>query len=106
VEMLNLIDNGTISGPTAKAAFEEMFYSGKCASDIVAERKLSQISNAVEIGDAVRRAISENSKAVADYRAGKEQALIFITGQVMKITRGRANPAMVIKILLQELGGK
>ena len=106
VEMLNLIDNGTISGPAAKAIFEEMFYSNKRASNIVAEKKLSQISDAAEVRDMVRRAISENDKAVADYMAGKEQALTFITGQVMKIAKGRANPAMVREILLQELGGK
>ena len=106
VEMLNLVDNGTISGPAAKAVFEEMFYSGKRASDVVMEKKLSQIGDATEIRNAVRRAISENAKAVTDYKAGKEQALTFITGQVMKITKGRANPTMVTEILLQELGGK
>lgn len=106
VEMLNLIDNGTISGPAAKAVFEEMFYGSKRASSIVAEKKLSQISDFAEVRDIVRRAISENATAVADYRAGKEQALTFITGQVMKITKGRANPAVVKEILLQELGGK
>jgi len=70
------------------------------------EKKLSQIGDATEIRNAVRRAISENAKAVTDYKAGKEQALTFITGQVMKITKGRANPTMVTEILLQELGGK
>ena len=106
VEMLNLVDNGTISGPAAKAVFEEMFYSGKRASDVVMEKKLSQIGDATEIRNVVRQAISENAKAVTDYKAGKEQALTFITGQVMKITKGRANPTMVTEILLQELGGK
>ena len=106
VEMLNLVDNGTISGPAAKTVFAEMFYSGKRASDVVMEKKLSQIGDATEIRNAVRRAISENAKAVTDYKAGKEQALTFITGQVMKITKGRANPTMVTEILLQELGGK
>jgi len=106
VEMLNLVDNGAISGPAAKAAFEEMFYSGKRASDVVMEKKLSQIGDATEIRNVVRQAISENAKAVTDYKAGKEQALTFITGQVMKITKGRANPTMVTEILLQELGGK
>jgi len=106
VEMLNLVDNRTISGPAAKAVFEEMFNSGKRASDVVAEKKLGQMSDTVEIRDTVKRVMSENAKAVADYRAGKEQAFTFITGQVMKITRGRANPAMVKDILLEELGGE
>jgi len=106
VEMLSLVDNGIISGPVAKAVFEEMFHSGKRASDIVAEKKLSQISDATEIREVVKQMIASNTKAVSDYNAGKQQALTFITGQVMKATRGRANPTLVREILIQELGGK
>ncbi len=105
-EMLRLVDKGTISGPTAKAVFEEMFYSGKRASAIVAEKKLSQISDAAEIREAVKKVIANNTKAVSDYKAGKQQALTFITGQVMKATRGRANPSLTREILIEELGGK
>lgn len=104
VELLNLLDEGTVSGPIAKAVFEEMFHSGKRASIIMAEKRLSQISDAAEIKKVVKQAMSGNPKAVADYKAGKESALAFLTGQVMKITKGRANPSMVKKILLQELG--
>jgi aspartyl-tRNA(Asn)/glutamyl-tRNA(Gln) amidotransferase subunit B len=104
VEMLNLIDKGTISGPASKAVFEEMFHSGKRASVIVAEKKLSQISDATEIRNVVKQAIYDNPRAVADYKGGKESALAFLTGQVMRVTRGRANPPMVREILLQELG--
>ena len=105
-EMMDLIDNGTVSGPAAKVVFEEMFHSGKRAGDIVAEKRLSQIGDVTEIRDVVKRVVLDNAKAVADYRAGKEQSLTFIMGQVMKATRGRANPVMVREILLQELGGK
>jgi aspartyl-tRNA(Asn)/glutamyl-tRNA(Gln) amidotransferase subunit B len=105
-EMLRLVDNSTISGPATKAVFEEMFYSGKRASDIVSEKKLSQISDATEIREVVKQVIANNIKAASDYKAGKQQALTFITGQVMKVTRGRANPSMVREILIQELGGK
>jgi len=105
-EMLSLVDKGTISGPTAKAVFEEMFYSGKRASAIVAGKKLSQISDAVEIREAVKKVITNNTKAVSDYKAGKQQALTFITGQVMRATRGRANPSLTREILIEELGGK
>jgi aspartyl-tRNA(Asn)/glutamyl-tRNA(Gln) amidotransferase subunit B len=105
-EMLSLVDKGTISGPTAKAVFEEMFYSGKRASAIVAEKKLSQISDAAEIREVVKKIIADNAKAVSDYEAGKQQALTFITGQVMRATRGRANPSLTREILIEELGGK
>ena len=106
VEMLNLVDKGIIGGPAAKTVLEEMFYSGKRASDIVVEKKLSQISNATEIREVVKQVIANNTKAVSDYKAGKQQALSFITGQVMKATRGRANPDLVREVLGQELGGK
>ena len=105
-EMLRLVDKGTISGATAKAVFEEMFYSGKRASAIVAEKKLSQISDAAEIREVVKKVIANNAKAVSDYKAGKQQALTFITGQVMRATRGRANPSLTREILIEELGGK
>jgi aspartyl-tRNA(Asn)/glutamyl-tRNA(Gln) amidotransferase subunit B len=105
-EMLVMVDNGTISGPATKAVFEEMFHSGRRASDIVAEKKLSQISDATEIMGVIKQVIADNAEAVLDYASGKQQALTFIIGQVMKATKGRANPAMVREILIQELGGK
>ena len=105
-DMLVLVDDGAISGPTAKAVFEEMFQSGKEASEIVTEKKLSQISDTAEIRDAVKQVMASNAGAIADYASGKQQALTFIIGQVMKATRGRANPGLVREIIMQELGGK
>jgi aspartyl-tRNA(Asn)/glutamyl-tRNA(Gln) amidotransferase subunit B len=105
-EMLSLIDSGAITGPVAKAVLEEMFNSGRAASEIITEKKLSQISDASEIRQVVKQVIANNSEAVADYSSGKEQALTFLIGQVMKATRGRANPGVVKEIIRQELGGK
>jgi aspartyl-tRNA(Asn)/glutamyl-tRNA(Gln) amidotransferase subunit B len=105
-EMLDLVDNGIISGPAAKAVFEEMFGTGKKASEIITEKKLSQISDAGEIREVVKQVMANNSGAVADYTSGKQQALTFIIGQVMKATRGRANPGVVKEIIIEELGGK
>ena len=105
VELLNLVDKRTISGPTAKAVFEKMFYTGKKASDIVAKGKLSQLSDATELNGIVKQVLANNAKAVADYKAGKQQALTFLTGQIMKATKGTANPAVVREILVQELEG-
>lgn len=106
VEMLDLADKGVISGPAAKAIFEEMFLSGKRASDIVTERGLSQITDSSEIERTVAEVIANNAQAVSDYRAGKQQALAFLIGQVMKATKGRANPNMAREILMHKLGGK
>jgi aspartyl-tRNA(Asn)/glutamyl-tRNA(Gln) amidotransferase subunit B len=105
-EMLDLVDNGTISGPAAKAVLEEIFQTGKRASEVIEEKKLSQISDAGEIREVVKQVMVNNTGAVADYASGKQQALTFIIGQVMKATRGRANPGMVRNIIIQELGGK
>jgi aspartyl-tRNA(Asn)/glutamyl-tRNA(Gln) amidotransferase subunit B len=105
-EMLGLLDNGTISGPAAKAVFEEMFRSGRRASEIITEKKLSQISDTDAIREVVKQVMANNTAAVADYTSGKQQALTFIIGQVMKATRGRANPGTVREIIIQELGGK
>jgi aspartyl-tRNA(Asn)/glutamyl-tRNA(Gln) amidotransferase subunit B len=105
-DMLALVDNGTISGPTAKAVLEEMFKTGKAASGIVSEKKLSQISDAGEIREVVRKVMAGNAGAVADYGSGKQQALTFLVGKVMKATKGRANPGLVKEIIIRELGGK
>jgi len=105
-KMLGLVDNGTISGPAAKAVLEEMFRSGKGASEIITEKKLSQISDTDEIREVVKQVMANNTGAVADYTSGKQQALTFIIGQVMKATRGRANPGVVREIIIHELGGK
>ncbi|HIE17655.1 MAG TPA: Asp-tRNA(Asn)/Glu-tRNA(Gln) amidotransferase subunit GatB [Dehalococcoidia bacterium] len=106
VEMLDLADKGIISGPAAKAVFEEMFLSGKRASDIVTERGLSQITDSSEIERTVVEVIASNAQAVSDYQAGKQQALAFLIGQVMKATKGRANPNMAREVLMHKLGGK
>jgi len=105
-EMLGLVDSGAIGGPAAKVVLEEMFRTGKRASDVVTEKKLSQISDADEIRGVIKQVLANNSGAVADYASGKQQVLTFIIGQVMKATKGRANPGVVREIIIQELGGK
>ncbi len=104
-DMLILMDKGTISGPTAKAVFEEMFLSGKEATDIIAEKGLSQISDGTEIENIVAEVIASNSQAVSDYKAGKQQSLSFLIGQVMKATKGRANPGLARETIIDKLGG-
>ncbi len=105
-EMLALVDGGTISGPTAKAVLEEMFQTGKAARAIIEQKKLGQISDVGEIEEVAKKVMADNAGAVTDYTSGKQQALTFLVGQVMKATRGRANPGVVKEIIEQELGGK
>jgi aspartyl-tRNA(Asn)/glutamyl-tRNA(Gln) amidotransferase subunit B len=105
VEVLELIEKGTLSGPLSKTVLEEMFNSGKTAATVVAEKGLVQISDSGELGIIVDKIIAENEKAVVDYRAGKEASLTFLIGQVMKASRGKANPAVVRQIIIDKLGG-
>jgi aspartyl-tRNA(Asn)/glutamyl-tRNA(Gln) amidotransferase subunit B len=105
VELLNFIDSGIISGPISKMIFEEMFHSGKMAKDIIAEKGLQQISDNTELENMITTIITNNNQAVIDFKAGKQQSLSFLIGQVMKASKGRANPELVKDILLQKLGG-
>lgn len=102
-ELLKLIDKGTISGKIAKTVFEEMFASGKDPDTIVKEKGLVQISDEGAIAAVVDEVIAANPKSVQDYRAGKTQAIGFLVGQVMKATRGKANPDLVNKLLKEKL---
>jgi aspartyl-tRNA(Asn)/glutamyl-tRNA(Gln) amidotransferase subunit B len=83
-----------------------MFQTGKEPGSIVEQKKLSQISDAGEIEQVAKKVLADNPGAVADYSSGKQQALMFLVGQVMKATKGRANPGVVKEIIKQELGGK
>jgi len=101
--LLDLTQEGSISGPSAKIVFEEMFKTGRGAEDIVRERGLSQISDTEAIEREIVSVIDDNAQAVADYKAGKTQSLKFLVGQVMKATRGRANPKLVNELLEKKL---
>jgi len=103
VEMLKMIDKGTISGKIAKTIFEEMFATGKRAAEIVKDKGLVQISDEGAIAAIVDQVISANPQSVEDFRAGKEKALGFLVGQIMKETKGKANPALVNKLLKEKL---
>ena len=98
-ELLGLLQRGTIGTPQAKAAFEEMFRTGKSAQAVVQELGLAQITDSDAIGQAVEQAIRENPKAVQDYASGKDSAVQFLVGQVMKQTRGKANPTVVADLI-------
>lgn len=103
VGMLKLIDNDTISGKIAKTVFEEMYKSGKVAEDIIKEKGLVQISDLSFIEEAVDEIIQKNPSEVDRYRAGEEKLFGFFVGQVMKATKGKANPKIVNEILRKRL---
>jgi aspartyl-tRNA(Asn)/glutamyl-tRNA(Gln) amidotransferase subunit B len=103
VGLTDLMVKGTISGTTAKPVLEEMFNTGKDAASIITQRGLSQISDTEEIEREVIAAIRSNAQAVADYKAGKKESLKFLVGQVMRATRGRANPGLVNELLEKKL---
>ncbi len=105
--LVNLIEDGTISGKIAKDVFDEMFASGKDAAAIVEEKGLRQMSDTSELEAICKGVVEKLPKIVEDYRGGKEKAFGALVGGVMKETRGKANPALVNEILKKvlEAGG-
>jgi aspartyl-tRNA(Asn)/glutamyl-tRNA(Gln) amidotransferase subunit B len=101
--LLRLIDDGTISGKIAKTVFETMVRTGEDAAAIVRREGLTQVADAGALAGMVASAITANPRAVEDYRKGKTAASKAIVGQVMKASGGRANPAMVTKLVEEEL---
>jgi len=100
---LVLSSHGAINAATAKSVLEEMFTSGRSAAEIIKKRGVSQISDTGELEKIVVEVIQSNVQPVADYKAGKEAALKFLVGQVMKASKGRANPQLVNEVLKRKL---
>ena len=98
-ELLGLIADGTLSTSLAKTVLEEMYATGDSADAIVADKGLAQISDAGAIEAAVAEAIAANPKAVADYRSGKANAARFLMGQVMRLTKGQAQPELALCLI-------
>lgn len=105
-EMIGLIEKGTISNKIAKTVFKEMIESGKEPQKIVEEQGLVQISDEGAIKAVVEQVVDNSPQSVADFKAGKEKAVGFLVGQVMKETKGKANPGLVNKLILECLNSK
>ena len=103
-ELVGLIKEGTISGKMGKDILAEMFTSGKSAREIMAAKGLEQINDAERIAAVVREIMAANPKQVEQYRGGKSATFGWLVGQVMKTTRGQANPQLVQEVLKKELG--
>lgn len=102
-EMLVLIDKGTISGKIAKTVFQEMLSSGKMPETVVEEKGLVQVSDEGELNKVIQEILDAKEKEVEDFRKGKEKLFGFFVGQVMKATKGKANPKLVNEILRKKL---
>ena len=103
LELIDLVEGGRISGRIAQDVFAEMFVTGNPPGAIVEEKGLAQVSDAGAIESFCDQAIEANPKSVADYRSGKASALNFLKGQVMKLSRGKANPALAGEILERKM---
>ena len=104
-DLISLVENGTISASAAKRVFETLFTSGGDPVHIIEELGLTQISAEDELVETIAAVMDENPDAVENFRKGKANALKFLVGQVMRKTRGRANPQLVNKLLEEKLSG-
>ena len=103
--LLQLIDKGTISGKIAKTVFDEMWQTGKEPAKIVEEKGLVQVSDTGEIEKIIDDIMAANAGQVEEYRGGKDKVFGFFVGQVMRASKGKANPAVVNELLLKKLKG-
>jgi aspartyl-tRNA(Asn)/glutamyl-tRNA(Gln) amidotransferase subunit B len=103
VDLIGLVENKTLSTSAAQQVFAEMFDTGKSPSAIVQERGLAQVSDAGAIERICDEVIAAHPGPASDFRAGKSAALNFLKGQVMKLSKGRANPAVAGEVLERKL---
>lgn len=101
--MIKLIENGTISSKIAKQVFKELIENGGDPEQIVKDKGLVQISDDETLRKFVNEAIDANPQSVDDFKNGKQKAIGFLVGQIMKATKGQANPPMVNKLLMEEI---
>ncbi|NCU16623.1 Asp-tRNA(Asn)/Glu-tRNA(Gln) amidotransferase subunit GatB [Pallidibacillus pasinlerensis] len=101
--MIKLIDNGTLSSKMAKKVFSELVEKGGDPEKIVKEKGLVQISDEATLLALVTEALDNNPQSIEDFKNGKDRAIGFLVGQIMKKTKGQANPPLLNKILLEEI---
>ena len=102
-QLLDMVDTGSLSTGMGRTVLEGMYNTGRNPREIADEAGISQISDTDVVQAAVDQAVSDNPQPVADYLGGKETALRFLVGQVMKATRGKANPQMASELLRDKL---
>ena len=102
-ELIDLIENSTISGKLAKTVFDEMFYNRKKPKKIIKQKGLIQITDSGEIENVITKVLSQNIDKVNEYKSGKEKLYGYFIGQIMQETKGKANPKLVNEILKKKL---
>ena len=103
-DLIRLVDGKTLNMPSAREVFAILFEKGGDPDAIVRERGMTQVSDTGALEAMADKAIADNPKSVADYKAGKAAALQFLVGQVMRLSKGKANPQIVEEILKRKLG--
>ena len=103
IDLIKLIEKGTISGKMAKELLPEIILQKKSPQELVSKKGLSQISDEGELEKIIEAAIKQNPSAAEDYKQGKEKSLIFLVGQVMRLSKGKAHPEKVNSILKEKL---
>ncbi len=101
--LLGLIDKNVISGKIAKSVFEDMYKSGKMPADIVKEKGLEQVSDTGAIEAIVDKVLAANPEQFEELKGGKDKLMGFFVGQVMKESKGKANPGMVNELIRKKI---
>ena len=102
-KLIKLVEKGDVSNKQARDVFAKMIETGKDASSLIKEMGLTQVSDESALIAVIKEVIDANPQSVVDYKAGKDRAIGFIVGQVMKKTQGKANPALANKLILEEI---
>jgi aspartyl-tRNA(Asn)/glutamyl-tRNA(Gln) amidotransferase subunit B len=105
-DLLQLVKEGKINNNTGKKVLKEMFDTGKAPEVIVKEQGLVQISDEGALTEIIEKVLSENEQSIIDYKNGKDRAIGFLVGQIMKASKGKANPQIVNKMLLESISKK
>jgi len=102
-DLINLVKEDKINNNTGKKVLREMFETGKAPGDIVKEKGLIQISDQGELEKIVIETLDRNPQSIEDFKSGKDRAIGFLVGQIMKATKGKANPQLVNKLLMEKI---
>lgn len=102
-ELIGIVADGKINSSAAQTVLKEMYHTGGDPSQIIEEKNLAQMEDAGELESAVEKVLADNQKSVEDFKSGKENALKFLMGQVMKQTGGKANPQVVMEMLKKKI---
>lgn len=102
-DLLTIVKDGKINNNTGKKVLRDMFETGKKPDEIVKEKGLIQISDEGELETMIEEILNKNEQSIIDFKNGKDRAIGFLVGQIMKASRGKANPQIVNKLLVEKL---